>query len=274
VLAAAGVALISVATLYSYVSTNNMDIGVTQWLQQGSIRLTTGATGTDFEYAAYSGTWSDAAQSRTWVALDNETYAFLNWAFWRCGGVMLVGMALLGFGFFHGAWPRSAYAGLALLAIPTGWAITILGVLYNHAHGWYEGGYPDFFGIQYNYWGSFITGLGYLALGTLLAVRVGASVAPLARKITEPLRAVGRTALSNYILQSVIGTTIFYGYGLGYYGWVSRAGLIPIVLAVWTFQLIVSTLWLDRFKQGPLEWLWHRIVYGLLERTRFASKPA
>jgi uncharacterized protein len=85
---------------------------------------------------------------------------------------------------------------------------------------------------------------------------------------------VGRTALSNYILQSVIGTTIFYGYGLGYYGWVSRAGLIPIVLAVWTFQLIVSTLWLDRFKQGPLEWLWHRIVYGLLERTRFASKPA
>jgi uncharacterized protein len=273
-LAGAGVTLIAVATLYSYASSYNIDNAAVRWLQTGSAQLTAGATGADFEFAAYSGTWLDAAQSRSWVALDNETYSLLNWAFWRCGGCMLVGMALLGFGFFHGTWPRSAYAALATLAIPTGWVITGLGVLYNDWNGWFNGAYPDFFGIQYNYWGSLIAGLGYLAFGAFLALRIAASASPLIRKLAEPVRAVGRSALSNYILQSVIGTTIFYGYGLGYYGWVSRSGLIPIVLGVWAFQLTASTLWMRRFAQGPLEWLWHRMVYGLIERTRFAAKPA
>jgi uncharacterized protein len=273
-LAVAGVVLIAVATFYSYAVANNLDIGVTRWLQNGSVGLTAGATGTDFEFEAYSGTWRDAARTRSWVALDNETFSFLNWSLWRCGGAMLVGMALFGFGFFHGTWPRAAYAALAILAIPLGWVFTLLGVLYNDAQGWFDGAYPDFFGMQFNYWGSLVAGLGYLALGALVALAVAKSVRPIAQRIAEPVRAVGRTALSNYILQSVIGTTIFYGYGLGYYGWVSRAGLLPIVLAVWAFQLIASTLWLRRFNQGPLEWLWHRMVYGVIERGRFAAKPA
>ena len=75
----------------------------------------------------------------TWVnrvALDNETFSFLNWAFWRCGGCMLVGMALLGFGFFHGTWPRPAYAALALL-IPRA-DIALEGLLVRRGH---VGGY-------------------------------------------------------------------------------------------------------------------------------------
>jgi uncharacterized protein len=273
-LAIAGVALISVATLYSYIDTNQIDIGVARWVHDGSVQLTAGATGADIEFEAYSGSWRDAARSRSWVALDNETFSFLSWSFWRCGGCMLVGMALFGFGFFQGAWPRSAYAALAILAIPTGWVFTGLGVLYNDAHGWFDGAFPDFFGMQFNYWGSFVTALGYLALGVLLAVRVATASSSYLARLAKPMRAVGRTALSNYILQSLIGTTIFYGYGLGYYGWVSRAGLIPFVIAVWVFQVTISTWWLRHFTQGPLEWVWHRVVYGVFERARFASKPA
>ncbi|HEX4997423.1 MAG TPA: DUF418 domain-containing protein [Terriglobia bacterium] len=273
-LALAGVALISVATLYNYVDNNNIEIRAARWLHDGSTRLTAGATGVDFEYEAYSGGWKEAARTRSWVALDNETFSFLNWALWRCGGAMLVGMALLGYGFFHGAWPRPAYLALAALAIPSGWIMTGMGVLYNDAHGWFDGGYPDFFGMQFNYWGSFVSGMGYLALGTLVAARIADNNSALLTRVARPIRAVGRAALSNYILQSVIGTTIFYGYGLGYFGWVSRAGLIPIVLATWAFQLTVSALWLRRFKQGPLEWLWHRMVYGVLGRSRDSAAPA
>jgi uncharacterized protein len=100
-----------------------------------------------------------------------------------------------------------------------------------------------------------------MALGNLVAIRAAEPKHGVLAKIVIPIRAVGRTALSNYISQSLICTTIFYGYGFGEYGKFSRVGLVEIVLCVWTFQLTASTLWTRRFKQGPLEWLWHRAVY-------------
>ena len=264
ILIAGGLCFIFVATLYHWADYQNINIGIVQWLHNGTARLTYPVTGTEFEYAAYTGSWRQQMQSRFWVALDNQTYSFLDWMFWRCGGSMLIGMGLLRLRFFHGEWPRRAYLGIALIGIPVGWTITELGVLHNAAHGWFDGAYPDFAGIEYNYWGSLPAALGYIALGVYAAVRMAGPGAALLKKLAVPIRAVGQTALSNYILQSVIGTTIFYGHGFGYFGWVSRAQLLFVVFGVWTFQLIVSTFWTRRFKQGPLEGFWHKVVYGLL----------
>jgi uncharacterized protein len=68
-------------------------------------------------------------------------------------------------------------------------------------------------------------------------------------------------AFTNYILQTVICTFIFYGHGLGLFGTVSRVQQIAIVFAVWLLQLVVSPLWLRSLQFGPLEWLWRSLTY-------------
>ena len=80
-------------------------------------------------------------------------------------------------------------------------------------------------------------------------------------------------ALTNYLLQSVICTTIFYGHGLGLYGQVDRGGQFVIVLAVWAFQLVVSTAWLGFFALGPVEWVLRWLVFGRRPRL-LRSIPA
>lgn len=91
---------------------------------------------------------------------------------------------------------------------------------------------------------------------------VGACETSLGRRVLEPLAAVGRTALSNYLLQSCVCTSLFYGYGLGWYGRVSPLGGAAIVVAVWAIQIPVSVVWMRRFHFGPAEWLWRASTYG------------
>jgi uncharacterized protein len=76
------------------------------------------------------------------------------------------------------------------------------------------------------------------------------------------LAPAGRMALTNYIAQSVIGTLLFYGYGLGLWGQVGRASQVLGVLVVFALQLAVSHWWLQRFRYGPLEWLWRAFTYA------------
>jgi uncharacterized protein len=79
------------------------------------------------------------------------------------------------------------------------------------------------------------------------------------------LAAVGRTALSNYLLQSLLCTTLFYGHGFGLFGKVPRVGQLGIVLAIWALQLLVSPLWLHYFAFGPMEWIWRCATYWQLQ---------
>ena len=73
--------------------------------------------------------------------------------------------------------------------------------------------------------------------------------------------AIGRTALTNYLLQSIIGTMIFYGYGLGFFG-AGPAALLPLTLLLFTAQMYLSPWWLRRYRFGPVEWLWRKATYG------------
>lgn len=74
------------------------------------------------------------------------------------------------------------------------------------------------------------------------------------------LAPLGRMALTNYLMQSVIGTLYFYGYGLGHWG-MGRAWQVLFVAVVISFQLALSHWWLARFRYGPMEWLWRAITY-------------
>ena len=73
---------------------------------------------------------------------------------------------------------------------------------------------------------------------------------------------VGRMALTNYVGQSVICTLVFYGTGLGLGGTMGPTLYLPIGFAVYGFQVLASRWWLDRFRFGPLEWMWRMLTYG------------
>ena len=90
----------------------------------------------------------------------------------------------------------------------------------------------------------------------------------LVKWLTARLAAVGRTALSNYLVHSIICTTIFYGYGLGLFGKLERLVLLGIVVAVWIVQLMISPVWLKHFRFGPFEWLWRSLTYGKWQPVR------
>jgi len=74
--------------------------------------------------------------------------------------------------------------------------------------------------------------------------------------------AIGRTALSNYLMQSVIGTLIFYSYGLGFFGKVGPAFLLILTPVIYAALLFASQWWLARYRFGPVEWLWRSLTYG------------
>jgi uncharacterized protein len=78
----------------------------------------------------------------------------------------------------------------------------------------------------------------------------------------EPLGFVGRTSLSNYLLQSFIFTSLYYGYGGGLYARVPLSVSVLLSLALYTLQLLASRWWLSQYTQGPMEALWHRLTYN------------
>jgi len=82
------------------------------------------------------------------------------------------------------------------------------------------------------------------------------------RRILLPFAAVGRMALTNYLMQSVLCTLVFYHYTTGLYGRIGPAvGLIPTVI-LYGAQVVFSNWWLQRYRFGPMEWLWRGMTYG------------
>lgn len=96
---------------------------------------------------------------------------------------------------------------------------------------------------------------------------------PVWRRRLAPLAPVGRTALSNYLLQSLIGALIFTGYGLGLFGWVGAAAGLALSLAIFAAQIPLSAWWLRRFDFGPAEWLLRSFTYARFQPLRGRAEP-
>lgn len=89
-----------------------------------------------------------------------------------------------------------------------------------------------------------------------------------ARKMLGLLAPAGKMALTNYLMQSVIASLVFFGYGLGFWAKWSRAELAVFVIAVFLVQVIFSHVWLRFFRYGPMEWLWRALTYWTLPPMR------
>ena len=100
-----------------------------------------------------------------------------------------------------------------------------------------------------------VTGALAFASGGALLLRDGLGT-------TRALADVGRLALTNYLLQSLVMTTLALGYGFALFGRVGYAQAIGMALALYAFQLVASRWYLQRFRFGPVEWLWRTLTYG------------
>jgi uncharacterized protein len=88
------------------------------------------------------------------------------------------------------------------------------------------------------------------------------------RRVLLPFAAVGRMALTDYLMQSVVCTLFFYHYTTGLYGRVGPAwGLVPTVV-LFGAQIVFSNWWLSRYRFGPMEWLWRGFTYGKFPSMR------
>lgn len=213
------------------------------------------------EVEAYRGGWFAQFDHRFEAALELQTVAFVNWTFWRVSGLMLVGMALYRWGVLSNRRPPTFYRRMAVIGTGGGLALILPGVFLKLRTNWAVEVVP-FFAAQFNYWGSLLLAGAYVALLMLWCESRPTSLP------THALAAVGRTAFSNYLLQTVIATTIFYGHGFGLFASVSRTGQLGLVVAIWTVQVVLSMWWLRHFRYGPVEWLWRVVTYGKWQPLR------
>ncbi len=101
-----------------------------------------------------------------------------------------------------------------------------------------------------------ILAAGYL--GVVLAWSRSGFLRPIQKLFTN----VGRLALTNYLMQSILCTTIFYSWGFGLFGKLDAKGLLMVVGGVWIVCIVFSALYLRKFSIGPVEWLWRRMTEG------------
>lgn len=76
------------------------------------------------------------------------------------------------------------------------------------------------------------------------------------------LAPVGRMALTNYLMQTILSIVIFYGVGLGFGGYIGPTIFFPIVCIIYLLQILYSHWWFQYYNYGPLEWIWRQMTYG------------
>ena len=188
---------------------------------------------------------------------DGEAWYMYN-GVWDMLAMMLLGMALFVWGFFSNKLRTSTYAMWLLIGygigIPIAWVLVNQGML----HGQTMGEYTDRWTVSHTIFAEFrriLLTIGHASL-VMLIFRSGA-----VKWLMRALANVGQMAFTNYLMQSLICTFFFYGYGFGYYNKLYFHQLYYVVGAVWIFQLIFSSIWLRYFRFGPFEWLWRSLTY-------------
>ncbi|MCW5775500.1 MAG: DUF418 domain-containing protein [Phycisphaeraceae bacterium] len=170
---------------------------------------------------------------------------------WNVAAMFLFGAAMLKAGLFE---PRNHHwhKRLAILGLGIGLPASLLyASLPTIAPMWFFLLFANVLMMV----GGPILSLGYLCAITLL-VRSGA-----ARTVTDALAKVGRMALTNYLLQSLLATGIFYWWGLGLFGETTKSERVGIVLGIYAAQVAFSVVWLRFFRFGPMEWVWRSLTY-------------
>ncbi len=214
------------------------------------------------QMALYLGPWSGIARNQLANhLLDPLVYGIL-FGF-ETLGYMLFGMAALKTGFLTGTVGRGTYRQVARI----GFLLTIPIYLFL---AWliFENSFSPVILLACSMAATVLVRPPMIVALAALVILLARDGGPL----TSRVAAAGRTAFTNYLGTSVLMTGIFYGWGLGLYGKLSRAELWLPVFCGWLVMLAWSKPWLDHFHYGPLEWLWRSLSRGRLQPMR-RSRP-
>jgi uncharacterized protein len=166
--------------------------------------------------------------------------------------LMVIGMMLFRSGLLRGTWSLERLDRWAIRCLAIGIVANLLLLWWQFASG------LDpvvllaaTFGASIPF--DVIMSVGYAALFMGIAQRFATS------GFIKRVGAAGQAAFTNYLGTSILMTFIFYGWGLGLFGTVNRAACYLFVLGAWALMLLWSKPWLERYRYGPLEWLWRSL---------------
>ncbi|HEX9932468.1 MAG TPA: DUF418 domain-containing protein [Allosphingosinicella sp.] len=184
---------------------------------------------------------------------------------WETLAYFLFGMAALRNGFLRGEWADERYRRAAWIGFGIG--IPAYALL-----GWivYRGGFDLPLMLA-------TVMAGTVPFRPLMVIAIAALVILLTGRggaLVDRIAAAGRAAFTNYLGTSILMTGLFYGWGFGLYGALSRAELWLVVLAMWGLMLLWSKPWLERFRYGPFEWLWRSLARWEVQPMRRGPEPA
>jgi len=187
-------------------------------------------------------------------------------------GRFMLGVGVMRAGLLTEPWRhRCALTQAAVIGLPAGILLTISEWMLRIAAGagWIRDPQPWQVVVPY-----------FAQAGTLLLTAAYTALFALAwqthawRRLLIVFAPVGQTAVSNYLLQSVFNSLVFFGFGLGLLDRLDAAGCLLAALAFFALQCFVSYLWLRRFQFGPVEWLWRAWTYKERPAWRRALIPA
>lgn len=186
-------------------------------------------------------------------------------------GLMMIGLGLFKHGFLKGSAPTNTYLVFILLGLISLFVLAIQNEqLIEHNFP-----YPDTY-TSAQIANEFLSLLVSLAYASALILLIKTAWG---QTLLWPLTRVGRMAFSNYLMQSLIMTSLFYGgrwphelwlspSGPPLFGQLNAFGTLPIIMALWLFQIIFSCIWLENFRYGPFEFLWRSLSLGKWVRLK------
>ena len=230
------------------------------WKQQRMFAFPTDEDAAE-EIAVYRGDYAGIVAHRAPMVAMMQVFMILFFGLWRIAPLMMIGMALMKLGVLTCERSADFYGRFMLIAYAVGLPLTVFSAFDLHAHQ-FDQMYVMRGGGIANYFGSILVALGHIGLVMWLTKSGAAS------RLLDRFAAVGRMALTNYLMHSLILTTVFYGYGLGLYGTVPRIWQMAFVAAVIGLELLWSKWWLERYRFGPAEWVWRTLTYGKRQPMR------
>jgi len=197
-----------------------------------------------------SGSLGEAISNRADM-LSNALLALGAQYGWQLAGMMLTGAALMRSGWLKGQFSLRHYRRTGVLLIGLGLLINIPAIIAQWQLGWsYR--WCAFLLQAPRELGAPLQAVGYAALAWGFWPQI------CGYKLVNAIACVGRMALTNYLLQTLICITLFNRFGL--FMQFDRLQLLAFVPAVWAVNILFSLFWLRRFRQGPLEWLWRQLT--------------
>ncbi len=210
------------------------------------------------DYIIHHSGYFDVFDKHSEEVFEYESQGFYT-EFWETFATILLGMALFKLGFFEYKLKFNMYRLLCFVGIPVGIIMTCISLklqFRTQAELWEQFSWRPFSTFWFESPARILLAVGY-ASALLLLCKVN-----WLKSFLGLFANVGRMALTNYVMQTILCSFYFFGFGLGHYGEYYAKGLLLFVVIIWLLQITYCWIYFKFFTMGPLEWLWKRLTYG------------